>query len=1259
MTTFKPTSYEPVEEEVEEPVKEFKPVSTKPLAEARPERQKYYDPGMGLNPNLARSMQLLQGDPAKPAPKTAKQIKLDDESFVEGARYYDEKTEGAATYKGGGKWDRLTPGRHKGKSYAGSALGLALMTNPLTLPAGIAKNVYEAIQGPSDYEYLKEGEEGGVGPRKFSYESTGREMSQFSPTHKIDKATGEMEEMSHPAYIGTGLALTALTGGLLPTAGSIADAVLAEFTVGTSSLGSSLGKKMLKSSAAQSVKKVGEEVAGRVGEKITKIANMPPFARKAKIKDIIYDDIANVAEGAEKASIKKTAARLNSQDKELAERQAKTWEKTKKTLGRYLWDDTVQIRKALTDAAQVAKRKIKSGIAPKAELEAMEAIERTAQNATELRVLQRGASNESLRIMKELDKNIFNDLKVIEADMLGKIRTAKREIEISGREIRTKIGQEVKKISPTELHRHAMQYKSFEKYWESNLPFLFGKNREQARGIWNEANIIKKHKPEYIKTAGESGDNQIFLKNFQKAKPELYDKLIKKSDQIQEVYNSQLKQALDEGLVTTKDYTDMLAKGEHFNPRLILERIDPVMQGKRGSVGSRSGMEYLATGSKKAMMEDPRYLLNEYVGKMQSSIFRNRANKALLEFSETDGAGNIIRRLGKGEKATPSEDVVKALVDGEEIQMALPKELAEEWNGLDPLMKQSHLDSMSKWSGTQMLKAFATGANPFFPIRNFFRDLQYIYTSPQYSAFLPKFLGEAGRDYVSVFKDAVTNKGLAKKFSELGGGFGQEGLTRAGRFKEAGTVSGKRLRQAMDFAGAAGEMSERLGRLAHMKRAMRNGLSEQSAAFVARDALDFGQGGLFSKWFNSISPYFNAGIQGTRGMYKFYKSDPKKFAWKLANLAGVATGLYVYNTKTYKEDYDKIPSYMKATNWIIMLPLTRTDKNGEEQRRYISIPKDHSQMIFTSMVDTANQAAAGHGVNEEQAFISAKNFFDAVPSAVGSPMGKSLLGYFSNLDLYRNRDIWRENAYTGKIRAEEEFFPDRTPKVYELLGKGSKAISGVLGGREGLSPERAKYAADQFLSTSNAYANFFGIGIDAMLKGMDPDDRTDFGAKVSKELGLGLLRETYRDEEKIKKAEQEEVDVNTERFIEKREFEKQFERRGTDAAISSQEDLRKKWAGRRVKAKHESAAIWDVAGRKNFALWKKMAYSKSPEATARMFHEVFKDRGDYEKQKEKAYILGSMKNFERNFGKNFNIYLNQLEEESGKAKFVPTGGPVD
>jgi hypothetical protein len=1203
---FKPTSFEPIEE-VEEEVQPkadvgFKPISSKPIAEASiPGRQRIFDPGMGLNPNLTQAMKLLQEQPSELQPKSGKQIKLEDESYTKGARYYDEKTEGAAVYLGDGRWERLAPKRRKGVSFAGSAAGLALMTNPLTLPAGVIKSAYEAVTGPSVYEEILEGEEGGVGPKKFSYGRTGEVVERFSPSHKIDKATGELDETTHPAYIGTGLALTALTGGLLPSAGSIADAVLAEFIGVAPSLGSNLGKKVLKSPTAQSVRKAGGEVAEKVGEKVTKIAGMSPFARRSKIKDAIYDDIASVADPAEKSSVKKTAARLNSQDKELAERQAKTFDKTKKTLARYVWDDTAQVRKALTETAQVARRKIKLGVAPKVELEAMEAIERTAQNAVELRVLQRGASNESLRIMKEHDKNIFNNLTAVEADMLGKIRTARREMEIAG--------------------------------------------RETTKGK--------------VVTAGETIDNQLFLKNFQKAKPELHDKLIKKSDQLQEVYTNQLKQAMDEGVISQRDFDDMIAKGEHFNPRLILERIDPAEQGKFGRVGSKSGMEYLATGSRKTLMEDPRYLLNNYTGKMQSIIFKNRANKALLEFSETGGANNVVRKIEKGDKVLSSEDVVKAFVDGEEVKMALPKELAEEWKGLDPLMRQSHLDAMSKWSGTQMLQAFATGANPFFPIRNFFRDLQFLYASPQYSAFLPKFIGEAGRDYASVFRDAVTNKGLAKTYSEIGGGFGREGLTRSGRFKEAGTVGGKRLRQVMDFAGAAGEISERLGRLAHMKRAMRNGLSEQSAAFVARDALDFGQGGLFSKWFNSISPYFNAGIQGTRGLYKFYKSDPKKFAWKLANLAGVTTGLHVANTKFYKEDYDKVPAYLKATHWIIMTPFTYMDKNGEEQRRFISIPKEHSQMIFSSLVETANQAAAGHDVNREQALIASKNFFDTVPSAVGSPLGKSMLGYFSNLDLYRNREIWRGSDFRGEIRAEEEFSPGRTPKAYELIGKGSKVISELTGGSEGISPARAKYAADQFLSTSNAYANFLGIGIDAMLRGMDPDDRTDFSEKVNKELGLGLLRKTYADSGMIEKARKAEIDVNTERFIEKREFEKQFERRGTEAAIESQEDLRKKWAGRRVGSKHESAAIWDIAGRKNFSLWKRIAYAPSPEASARMFYEVFKGRPDYEEQKEKANILGSMDNFKKNFGKNFNIYLNGIEEGSEVKSFVPTGGPVD
>lgn len=732
--------------------------------------------------------------------------------------------------------------------------------------------------------------------------------------------------------------------------------------------------------------------------------------------------------------------------------------------------------------------------------------------------------------------------------------------------------------------------------------------------------------------AGSKTEHDTFLKYFDDAE------LLKKNEQIDTIYKNQLQKLSDEGLITPDAVTDMLAKGEHYNPRLILERLDPVLSVNGRKIGSVSNMAYLE-GSEKTLYKDPRYLLQDYIGKTESMIFKNRANKALYDFAEKAPDNGIVKIIEKGERAKTLEDTIKVKIGGIEKEMIMPKQLAAEWKGLDPLLQQQWANGLSRWSGNKLLKTMATGVNPFFPIRNIMRDAAYIYMSPEYSSFLPKFIGQAVTDYASVAQDAIKNTGLAKEYLKFGGGLGAESLTRSGRLTD------KYWKKTQDVLGAFGELSERWTRLAHMNRAMKNravdGVVSEAdkvtSAFIARDALDFGQGGLTSKAMNNVLPYFNAGIQGTRGMIKFATKDPKGFTLKMANLAGVSSALYYYNTVNYKEDHDKIPAYLKDTNWIIMTPLTFIDGEGEEQRRFITIPKDFSQQIFTTMADIACQAVMGHEINTEQLEVAAKNFFDIVPGSGAGvpPLLRAIGGYFQNIDSYRNQDIWKAEDYAGKIKPGSEW-TERTPEIWKKTG-----------GATGTSPERLKYAIEQFYSSNNPIVNMFGMGLNTIMKDMDKEEKAKLSDEIVKELGMGLFRRTYSDYGMMKKVKDSQIDVNTERFEDSRTLKQDMKKNiPLEETIQKFSNLRKDSYANKREGIITSEAIKEIIGPKNNKTWQLIANSKTPEAAARGFFNAWKDKPDYKEAKMKAGALKKI--YPSRFGNDFFAFLSELESKQKK-----------
>jgi hypothetical protein len=587
-----------------------------------------------------------------------------------------------------------------------------------------------------------------------------------------------------------------------------------------------------------------------------------------------------------------------------------------------------------------------------------------------------------------------------------------------------------------------------------------------------------------------------------------------------------------EGLLTQAQVDSMRAEGKYYVPRQVLDFIDPEIQRKNRegkTITTRdSGLKNLTEdGSDKLIETDSELLMEQVYQRAWTRIFRNRANLELLNLARTDPAAQSIVREAKVVRTTkdgkpvyqdakPNEMKVSVMDKGIERQLIMPLELGVEWITGDPILTSTQASIIGWASGNKILKSMATTLNPEFAITNVPRDLAHIWlTTEEYSSLAPVASLQMAGDMAAVMKDAATKSGLYDIYIDNGGGM--EFLSHQGKVGIKGTT---KLTQAMSAAegimSKAGEFSETVTRLALMRRAMRNGKTPFEATQIARGYLDFARGGSVSKALNSAIPFFNAGVQATRGIAEAAKRDPKTFGAKVFQIVSMGFGLGLANIMMYGDDYDDVPDFEKKNNWILFTPYTFVDKNGEERRRYIRVPKDQGQRVFAAIGDNMALRSFGLPVDATSIVDEVNNFLPIMPGELMPPSVEMLLGYSVNKDFWTKEDIWR-----GEDVLPQEEYSKYTPEVFVKAGRAT-----------GMSPVRLQYMTQQLFTRGNIWTSLAGYGAKQIFDEMTPEERMKISEQqLDRFPGVRrVLKSTRPDIRREKRIEEEKIQINTERL---------------------------------------------------------------------------------------------------------------------------------
>lgn len=281
--------------------------------------------------------------------------------------------------------------------------------------------------------------------------------------------------------------------------------------------------------------------------------------------------------------------------------------------------------------------------------------------------------------------------------------------------------------------------------------------------------------------------------------------------------------------------------------------------------------------------------------------------------------------------------------------------------GIEPIGRV--LQVVSK--GTRFLASMLTQRNPVFWLTNFSRDIQGAMLNlegTEAEGLQREVLGNVR----SAFKGmhALVRKDgrgqwarYARDMMEAGGTTGymqtfensdrrMDDLKAEVAKMQQGKADPRRLgRQLLDFIDDYNDIIENAVRLSVFQAARDNGIATARAASIAKNiTVNFNRKGNTTPLVNSLYMFFNASVQGTARLAQAVVTSKKAQA-AVAGITAMGFLLDALNRamsdddeETGRNQYDLIPEFDKAKNWIIMNPM----RPGE----YVKIPLPLGPHVF-------------------------------------------------------------------------------------------------------------------------------------------------------------------------------------------------------------------------------------------------------------------------------------------------------------------------
>jgi hypothetical protein len=585
-----------------------------------------------------------------------------------------------------------------------------------------------------------------------------------------------------------------------------------------------------------------------------------------------------------------------------------------------------------------------------------------------------------------------------------------------------------------------------------------------------------------------------------------------------------LKDLLDAELISQAEYDALIS--HNYRKIKLIDIYDNIQIPKLKSQDRTvydSGIEALKAGKDTDIYEPSSEIMAlEVFNRSYGRILNNMANRTLLDLARTQRDNPFVRTKDSPSDMIPSGwHKIYVYEKGERKPIYISPDMAKEWITKSPEMTYKLSQTLRIFSGSPILRTFATGINWGFALANLPRDVMHSWFaartfqdgkwSPVFSSQSPIAAYQFGRNYGRVFSDTILRRGRYEDYIREGGGM--EFLVHQGRLLQRGRHIGNEFDKFLDVMAWPGETSEIATRLnireqVIINRAAEKGISfeeaykdkkiTQEATFAARDYMDFGQGGGIVKAMDNAFPYVSAGVQGMRGFWRALLQNPVPTLWKLTQFASIVTGLYIYNQKQNPETMNNLKGNIDTQNNLI-IPIgdgfSYLDERGQTRYPYFKIPLDNTMRFFKVFFEASTDMWLGNPVDVEAVTLALGQLSPVGVSPL-PPLEAGVVGYMVNKNFWRNKDIWQgsENAIgyqipkwiSGKERGgSEEEYNLFTPQAMKDFGAGT-----------GLSPERSKYAIEQLVTSGSEFAWLSGYGYDKVFGSMSKDQKEQHLAAI-------------------------------------------------------------------------------------------------------------------------------------------------------------------
>jgi hypothetical protein len=480
---------------------------------------------------------------------------------------------------------------------------------------------------------------------------------------------------------------------------------------------------------------------------------------------------------------------------------------------------------------------------------------------------------------------------------------------------------------------------------------------------------------------------------------------------------------VDSGMVSKEHAANMRNKYESYAPMMRAFDVEEIsrMFRDRGDLGKP--IQNIEGSTSKVINPIESILKNTYTFNMIAETNKVRQQVASLAESFPDE----IKILKNGEAAEKGTGTFDFFVDGKKHTMQLEPRLFEAIASMDSQQAGIVVSVLSK--PASWLRAGAT-LSPEFMAKNLIRDT--IGASIVGKGFTP-FV-----DSIRGLKSAWNKDADYWRYKEEGGALGHlTGLDRnhmqemldnyrsKNKIQKAATVFNPST--WLDVLRKGQELSEDATRIGYYKKRLSKGDSPHEAAFEARDLLDFGRSGNWTREANKVAAFLNASLQGTDKLRRSMKERPLETSANIMKYL-ILPSMAVWYMGKDNEQIKELPRYVRDMFWVIPA--------GD---KLIRIPKPfEAGVLFATGTERAMEANFGKskepfkGYGESLWDVTIPNL---LPTAL-IPLGE----WWANKSLFTGQPI---------VPMKEQNLPDNLQ-----YGAYTTNVAKFIGDKTGQSPRK-------------------------------------------------------------------------------------------------------------------------------------------------------------------------------------------------------------